>query len=53
MGAAHFFLVSGISTGTIVLGRIFDLTGSYVNGVFFLLVITSAGFILNIVVRKS
>ena len=53
MGAAHFFLVSGISTGTIVLGRIFDLTGSYVNGVLFLLAITSAGFILNIVVRKS
>ena len=52
MGTAHFFLVSGISTGTIVLGRIFDLTGSYVNGIFFLLAITGAGFILNLTVRS-
>ncbi len=50
MGTAHFFLVSGISIGTIVLGRIFDLTGSYVNGIFFLLAITGVGFILNVTV---
>lgn len=53
MGMAHFFLVFGISTGTIVMGRIFDLTGSYLNGVFFLLVISLVGFVMNTLVRES
>jgi MFS family permease len=53
MGMSHFFLVFGISTGTIVMGRIFDLTGSYLNGVFFLLVISTVGFVVNTLVRES
>lgn len=47
MGTAHFFLVSGISTGAIVLGKTFDLTGNYITGISFLLIATFTGFILN------
>ena len=52
MGLAHLFLVLGISAGTIIMGRIFDLTGSYVNGVLILLAISTAGFIMNMIIRE-
>jgi MFS family permease len=53
MGMAHFFLVSGISIGTVAMGRVFDLTGSYIGGLAFLLAVCGLGFFLNTTIRDS
>jgi len=48
LGFVQLFLVVGLAAGTVIMGRTFDVTGSYITGMTILLYIIGSGFILSL-----
>ena len=48
LGFVQLFLVVGLAVGTVIMGRTFDVTGSYITGMTILLYIIASGFIVSL-----